>query len=157
MTVFQLLHWNGTLKALRERQCSRQVKAQPRIIFVLVSACATVPQIFVFLRVWLITTLNEDLMSTCAAAWLWIGSGGSTHRRGDWGRSYRWHKGSWCWPVVEAWSCASTRKRRRSWAWLWVRHTFATCLMPSVKHQVTVTSKSNSLYTHFIARTQTSG
>lgn len=26
MTVFQLLHWNGTLKALRERQCSRQVQ-----------------------------------------------------------------------------------------------------------------------------------
>lgn len=26
MTVFQLLHWNGTLKALRERQCSRQVE-----------------------------------------------------------------------------------------------------------------------------------
>ncbi|KAM9821396.1 protein limb expression 1-like [Syngnathus typhle] len=24
MTVFQLLHWNGTLKTLRERQCSRQ-------------------------------------------------------------------------------------------------------------------------------------
>ncbi|XP_067084282.1 protein limb expression 1 homolog isoform X2 [Osmerus mordax] len=24
MTVFQLLHWNGTLKALRKRQCSRQ-------------------------------------------------------------------------------------------------------------------------------------
>uniref|UniRef100_A0A674F2A7 Limb and CNS expressed 1 n=1 Tax=Salmo trutta TaxID=8032 RepID=A0A674F2A7_SALTR len=24
MTVFQLLHWNGTLKILRERQCSRQ-------------------------------------------------------------------------------------------------------------------------------------
>uniref|UniRef100_A0A1A7XF22 Lix1 homolog (Chicken) n=3 Tax=Iconisemion striatum TaxID=60296 RepID=A0A1A7XF22_9TELE len=24
MTVFQLLHWNGTLKALRERKCSRQ-------------------------------------------------------------------------------------------------------------------------------------
>ncbi|KAK6313257.1 hypothetical protein J4Q44_G00166040 [Coregonus suidteri] len=24
MTVFQLLHWNGTLKVLRERQCSRQ-------------------------------------------------------------------------------------------------------------------------------------
>uniref|UniRef100_A0A3B4UPY6 Limb and CNS expressed 1 n=1 Tax=Seriola dumerili TaxID=41447 RepID=A0A3B4UPY6_SERDU len=24
MTIFQLLHWNGTLKALRERQCSRQ-------------------------------------------------------------------------------------------------------------------------------------
>uniref|UniRef100_A0A7N8XDU5 Limb and CNS expressed 1 n=1 Tax=Mastacembelus armatus TaxID=205130 RepID=A0A7N8XDU5_9TELE len=24
MTVFQLLHWNGTLKDLRERQCSRQ-------------------------------------------------------------------------------------------------------------------------------------
>nr|XP_057927778.1 protein limb expression 1-like [Doryrhamphus excisus] len=24
MIVFQLLHWNGTLKALRERQCSRQ-------------------------------------------------------------------------------------------------------------------------------------
>uniref|UniRef100_A0A8D3AEY0 Limb and CNS expressed 1 n=1 Tax=Scophthalmus maximus TaxID=52904 RepID=A0A8D3AEY0_SCOMX len=24
MTVFQLLHWNGTLKALRERRCSRQ-------------------------------------------------------------------------------------------------------------------------------------
>uniref|UniRef100_A0A3B3V5R4 Limb and CNS expressed 1 n=1 Tax=Poecilia latipinna TaxID=48699 RepID=A0A3B3V5R4_9TELE len=24
MTVFQLLHWNGTLKALREKQCSRQ-------------------------------------------------------------------------------------------------------------------------------------
>ncbi|XP_028270602.1 protein limb expression 1-like [Parambassis ranga] len=24
MTVFQLLHWNGTLKALRDRQCSRQ-------------------------------------------------------------------------------------------------------------------------------------
>ncbi|XP_068167716.1 protein limb expression 1 homolog [Antennarius striatus] len=24
MTVFQLLHWNGTLKALRQRQCSRQ-------------------------------------------------------------------------------------------------------------------------------------
>uniref|UniRef100_A0A3Q3ANF9 Limb and CNS expressed 1 n=1 Tax=Kryptolebias marmoratus TaxID=37003 RepID=A0A3Q3ANF9_KRYMA len=24
MTVFQLLHWNGTLKALKERQCSRQ-------------------------------------------------------------------------------------------------------------------------------------
>ncbi len=26
MTVFQLLHWNGSLKAMRERQCSRQVK-----------------------------------------------------------------------------------------------------------------------------------
>ncbi|XP_029019640.1 protein limb expression 1-like [Betta splendens] len=24
MTIFQLLHWNGTLRALRERQCSRQ-------------------------------------------------------------------------------------------------------------------------------------
>ncbi|CAG7785060.1 unnamed protein product [Allacma fusca] len=24
MTVFQLLHWNGTLRAMRERQCSRQ-------------------------------------------------------------------------------------------------------------------------------------
>ncbi|XP_073323096.1 protein limb expression 1-like [Pagrus major] len=24
MTIFQLLHWNGTLKVLRERQCSRQ-------------------------------------------------------------------------------------------------------------------------------------
>ena len=23
-TVFQLLHWNGSLKAMRERQCSRQ-------------------------------------------------------------------------------------------------------------------------------------
>uniref|UniRef100_A0A8C3LDU7 LIX1L n=1 Tax=Chrysolophus pictus TaxID=9089 RepID=A0A8C3LDU7_CHRPC len=29
MTVFQLLHWNGSLKAMRERQCSRQVS--PRI------------------------------------------------------------------------------------------------------------------------------
>lgn len=26
MTVFQLLHWNGTLKAFRERRCSRQVR-----------------------------------------------------------------------------------------------------------------------------------
>lgn len=24
MTVFQLLHWNGSLKAMRERSCSRQ-------------------------------------------------------------------------------------------------------------------------------------
>ena len=24
MTAFQLLHWNGSLKAMRERQCSRQ-------------------------------------------------------------------------------------------------------------------------------------
>lgn len=24
MSVFQLLHWNGSLKAMRERQCSRQ-------------------------------------------------------------------------------------------------------------------------------------
>eukprot|EP00092_Neocalanus_flemingeri_P033298 GFUD01036212.1.p1 GENE.GFUD01036212.1~~GFUD01036212.1.p1 ORF type:complete len:107 (+),score=45.36 GFUD01036212.1:132-452(+) len=24
MTVFQLLHWNGSLAAMRERQCSRQ-------------------------------------------------------------------------------------------------------------------------------------
>ena len=24
MNVFQLLHWNGSLKAMRERQCSRQ-------------------------------------------------------------------------------------------------------------------------------------
>ncbi len=24
MTVFQLLHWNGSLKAMRQRQCSRQ-------------------------------------------------------------------------------------------------------------------------------------
>ena len=23
MTVFQLLHWNGSLRAMRERQCSR--------------------------------------------------------------------------------------------------------------------------------------
>lgn len=31
MTVFQLLHWNGSLKAMRERQCSRQVSpAAPR-------------------------------------------------------------------------------------------------------------------------------
>ena len=28
MTVFQLLHWNGSLKAMRERQCSRQVVVQ---------------------------------------------------------------------------------------------------------------------------------
>lgn len=32
MTVFQLLHWNGTLKALRERQFSRQVKSLPNCI-----------------------------------------------------------------------------------------------------------------------------
>lgn len=32
MTVFQLLHWNGTLKALRERQYSRQVKNSPNLI-----------------------------------------------------------------------------------------------------------------------------
>ena len=24
MTLLQLLHWNGSLKAMRERQCSRQ-------------------------------------------------------------------------------------------------------------------------------------
>ena len=24
MTVFQLLHWNGSLKAMRDRNCSRQ-------------------------------------------------------------------------------------------------------------------------------------
>jgi len=28
MTVFQLLHWNGSLKAMRERQCSRQEVVQ---------------------------------------------------------------------------------------------------------------------------------
>lgn len=28
MTVFQLLHWNGSLKAMRERQCSRQEVSQ---------------------------------------------------------------------------------------------------------------------------------
>ena len=28
MTVFQLLHWNGSLKAMRERNCSRQVSAR---------------------------------------------------------------------------------------------------------------------------------
>lgn len=32
MTVFQLLHWNGSLKAMRERQCSRQ--EVPAIIFI---------------------------------------------------------------------------------------------------------------------------
>lgn len=26
MTIFQLLHWNGSLKALRETKCSRQVR-----------------------------------------------------------------------------------------------------------------------------------
>ena len=32
MTVFQLLHWNGSLKAMRERQCSRQeVEMQSKI------------------------------------------------------------------------------------------------------------------------------
>lgn len=30
MTVFQLLHWNGSLKAMRERQCSRQVAKQKK-------------------------------------------------------------------------------------------------------------------------------
>ena len=29
MTVFQLLHWNGSLKAMRERNCSRQVSTLP--------------------------------------------------------------------------------------------------------------------------------
>ncbi|KAI8438899.1 hypothetical protein MSG28_011230 [Choristoneura fumiferana] len=28
MTVFQLLHWNGSLRAMRERQCSRQEMAR---------------------------------------------------------------------------------------------------------------------------------
>jgi len=28
MTVFQLLHWNGSLKAMRERECSRQEVVQ---------------------------------------------------------------------------------------------------------------------------------
>ena len=28
MTVFQLLHWNGSLTAMRERQCSRQEVVQ---------------------------------------------------------------------------------------------------------------------------------
>lgn len=28
MTVFQLLHWNGSLKAMRERNCSRQEVSQ---------------------------------------------------------------------------------------------------------------------------------
>ncbi|XP_031467619.1 LIX1-like protein, partial [Phasianus colchicus] len=32
MTVFQLLHWNGSLKAMRERQCSRQVSQHHRAI-----------------------------------------------------------------------------------------------------------------------------
>ena len=31
MTVFQLLHWNGSLKAMRERQCSRQEVSKSRI------------------------------------------------------------------------------------------------------------------------------
>lgn len=32
MTVFQLLHWNGSLKAMRERHCSRQ---EVRIIMII--------------------------------------------------------------------------------------------------------------------------
>lgn len=38
MTVFQLLHWNGTLKALRKRQYSRQVKNSPNPICAFVDA-----------------------------------------------------------------------------------------------------------------------
>ena len=32
MTVFQLLHWNGSLKAMRERQCSRQEASRTKEI-----------------------------------------------------------------------------------------------------------------------------
>jgi hypothetical protein len=35
MTVFQLLHWNGSLKAMRERQCSRQ-EVRTCVIIVLI-------------------------------------------------------------------------------------------------------------------------
>lgn len=32
MTVFQLLHWNGSLKAMRERNCSRQEVINRKIL-----------------------------------------------------------------------------------------------------------------------------
>lgn len=35
MTIFQLLHWNGSLKALRETKCSRQVRFSNQVWFVL--------------------------------------------------------------------------------------------------------------------------
>ncbi|KAH1180047.1 LIX1-like protein isoform X2 [Mauremys mutica] len=40
MTVFQLLHWNGSLKAMRERQCSRQTLQE------LMRSCRTLPHAF---------------------------------------------------------------------------------------------------------------
>lgn len=75
MTVFQLLHWNGTLKALRDRQFSRQVTAQPRIMFVPGSSYATVLLIFVCFAQSVIEYysqrgLDESMRSSLALDWL---------------------------------------------------------------------------------------
>lgn len=74
MTVFQLLHWNGTLKALRERQCSRQVKAHPRVVFVLLSAWASVLANFCFsqsvIDYYSQRGLDEYMRSSLALDWL---------------------------------------------------------------------------------------
>lgn len=71
MTVFQLLHWNGTLKALRERQCSRQVKAQPRIMLVILRNSAAnfcFPQSVI--DYYSQRGLDESMRSSLALDWL---------------------------------------------------------------------------------------
>ena len=63
MTVFQLLHWNGSLKAMRERQCSRQeVEMQTKLT-------GNVKSVFRLFSI----TQTEPWMMTCGHRWLWTG------------------------------------------------------------------------------------
>lgn len=77
MTVFQLLHWNGTLKALRERQCSRQVQILPRTLIkyqylccyiMMIAYCLSPPQSVI--SYYSQRGLDEYMRSSLALDWL---------------------------------------------------------------------------------------
>lgn len=73
MTVFQLLHWNGTLKALRKRQYSRQVEIQKNLICapdeapVLIIACPLHQSVISYYSQ---RGLDEHMRSSLALDWL---------------------------------------------------------------------------------------
>lgn len=75
MTVFQLLHWNGTLKALRKQQYSRQVKNSPNLICAFVEASGS-PLISAFplhqsvISYYSQRGLDEHMRSSLALDWL---------------------------------------------------------------------------------------
>ena len=66
MTVFQLLHWNGSLAAMRERQCSRQEV----VIIIIIIISVVINIILEVVQHYSHRMLDDDMRSMMAIDWV---------------------------------------------------------------------------------------